>query len=82
MFKIQNFNSSGDFSEKRLMLAVSPGAFNITTKLDITCQSGYFLGSSDDAIAIFVHCKDIFLFCLLLYVPSKQLWSLRDGQFT
>ena len=26
-----------------------------------------------------------FLFCLfvlLLYVPSQQLWSLRDGQFT
>ena len=20
--------------------------------------------------------------CLLLYVPSQQLWSLRDGQFT
>ena len=26
---------------------------------------------------------DIGLFvCLLLYVPSQQLWSLRDGQFT
>ena len=24
----------------------------------------------------------LFLFCLLLYVPSQQLWSLRDGQFT
>ena len=22
------------------------------------------------------------LFVLLLYVPSRQLWSLRDGQFT
>ena len=22
------------------------------------------------------------LFVLLLYVPSQQLWSLRDGQFT
>ena len=22
------------------------------------------------------------LFILLLYVPSQQLWSLRDGQFT
>ena len=25
--------------------------------------------------------KIVFLF-LLLYVPSQQLWSLRDGQFT
>ena len=24
----------------------------------------------------------VFLFVLLLYVPSQQLWSLRDGQFT
>ena len=24
----------------------------------------------------------IFLFVSLLYVPSQQLWSLRDGQFT
>ena len=23
-----------------------------------------------------------FFFVLLLYVPSQQLWSLRDGQFT
>ena len=23
-----------------------------------------------------------FLFVCLLYVPSQQLWSLRDGQFT
>ena len=22
------------------------------------------------------------LFVVLLYVPSQQLWSLRDGQFT
>ena len=24
----------------------------------------------------------LFLFVLLLYVPSQQLWSWRDGQFT
>ena len=24
----------------------------------------------------------LYLFVLLLYVPSQQLWSLRDGQFT
>ena len=28
-------------------------------------------------------CISLFcLFVLLLYVPSQQLWSLRDGQFT
>ena len=26
--------------------------------------------------------KDSFVLFLLLYVPSQQLWSLRDGQFT
>ena len=26
--------------------------------------------------------RDYCLFVLLLYVPSQQLWSLRDGQFT
>ena len=31
--------------------------------------------------AIFVF-QIIELFVLLLYVPSQQLWSLRDGQFT
>ena len=25
---------------------------------------------------------DCLFVCLLLYVPSQQLWSLRDGQFT
>ena len=24
----------------------------------------------------------LFFFFFLLYVPSQQLWSLRDGQFT
>ena len=27
-------------------------------------------------------CLFVCLFVLLLYVPSQQLWSLRDGQFT
>ena len=27
-------------------------------------------------------CKGYHLFVWLLYVPSQQLWSLRDGQFT
>ena len=26
--------------------------------------------------------QPVCLFVLLLYVPSQQLWSLRDGQFT
>ena len=28
-----------------------------------------------------ISCSGLF-FVLLLYVPSQQLWSLRDGQFT
>ena len=28
------------------------------------------------------HHVSMILFVLLLYVPSQQLWSLRDGQFT
>ena len=28
------------------------------------------------------NCEKLVLFALLLYVPSQQLWSLRDGQFT
>ena len=27
-------------------------------------------------------CFHLLLFVLLLYVPSQQLWSWRDGQFT
>ena len=27
-------------------------------------------------------CTLVFWFVLLLYVPSQQLWSLRDGQLT
>ena len=30
----------------------------------------------------FGFCLFACLFVLLLYVPSQQLWSLRDGQFT
>ena len=29
-----------------------------------------------------LECNNVCLFVLLLYVPSQQLWSLRDGQFT
>ena len=35
----------------------------------------------DDEHFFMSHTYD-FLFVLLLYVPSQQLWSLRDGQFT
>ena len=31
---------------------------------------------------IFKDFEFVCLFVLLLYVPSQQLWSLRDGQFT
>ena len=33
-----------------------------------------FLKKRGDNVCLFV--------CLLLYIPSQQLWSLRDGQFT
>ena len=29
-----------------------------------------------------IYCGTMLLLFLLLYVPSQQLWSLRDGQFT
>ena len=35
----------------------------------------------DDEHFFMSHTYDC-LFVLLLYVPSQQLWSLRDGQFT
>ena len=31
---------------------------------------------------IIQHTITFFCFVLLLYVPSQQLWSWRDGQFT
>ena len=45
-----------------------------------------FYGTSQFSV-IFYECSVkpvfvLFLFVLLLYVPSQQLWSLRDGQFT
>ena len=33
-------------------------------------------------VACSSHCFVCLFVCLLLYVPSQQLWSLRDGQFT
>ena len=36
---------------------------------------------NDDEHFFMSHTYDC-LFVLLLYVPSQQLWSLRDGQFT
>ena len=41
-------------------------------KLKLNQKSYYYLQNS----AFFV------LYVLLLYIPSQQLWSLRDGQFT
>ena len=35
----------------------------------------------DDCFCLKV-CKQCILFVLLLYVPSQQLWSWWDGQFT
>ena len=45
--------------------------------------SGYFLGSVGRQFFLgFIFTWKKHLFVLLLYVPSQQLWSLRDGQFT
>ena len=33
-------------------------------------------------LTYFIYSNSIILFALLLYVPSQQLWSWRDGQFT
>ena len=35
-----------------------------------------------DQTALGFVCLFVCLFVLLLYVPSQQLWSLRDSQFT
>ena len=48
--------------------------------------NGYF-GSEDpdempQIVAFHLHVGQHSLLVLLLYVPSQQLWSLRDGQFT
>ena len=37
---------------------------------------------TDDRVYYFSWPLGVCLFVLLLYVPSQQLWSLRDGQFT
>ena len=42
-----------------------------------------FIANYSACITIVYSCDFLFcLFVLLLYVPSQQLWSLRDGQFT
>ena len=45
-------------------------------------EENIFLYLSGPTEQIYTH-NDLFvLFVMLLYVPSQQLWSLRDGQFT
>ena len=48
--------------------------------LGIVCVGVGGFSLPDMAFIIKIIC--LFLFVLLLYVPSQQLWSLRDGQFT
>ena len=38
--------------------------------------------SGSTLFASILNLSVLFCFVLLLYVPSQQLWSLRDGQFT
>ena len=46
-------------------------------KIDLTSKLG-----ENNEIEHYEGSKIYLLFVLLLYVPSQQLWSLRDGQFT
>ena len=53
----------------------------------VTYQTIFFMSirsvsKSLYGVGYFAHFFLVCLFVLLLYVPSKQLWSWRDGQFT
>ena len=55
--------------------AVCSGSTLFASILNSSVMLGNYLQQTTSA-------DDIFLFVLLLYVPSQQLWSLQDGQFT
>ena len=46
----------------------------------------FLMGKKREWVVLYFNCHPdvlfVCLFVLLLYVPSQQLWSLRDGQFT
>ena len=46
----------------------------------VNVTSGEFIFVCNDCRCSYRSFKSVFV--LLLYVPSQQLWSLRDGQFT
>ena len=61
--------------------------------LEFLSLEGGCTGSTESTLVKMPHCWKshvvahmykigFVLFVLLLYVPSQQLWSLRDGQFT
>ena len=60
--------------------------WDLDAKIKVNNQIIYFVVNAshpkplDTATSNFVVL--LVLFVLLLYVPSQQLWSLRDGQFT
>ena len=59
--------------------------FNITQSLGrvaqlVTCLAKYLYLVADPGVMSSIPAW--FCLFLLLYVPSQQLWSLRDGQFT
>ena len=66
--------------DRTIQLKVVTGALNSQKYQDQILESVVRppLDSLDGQSMVCLFC----LFVLLLYVPSQQLWSLRDGQFT
>ena len=54
--------------------------FNVPPTAKVIMETGPLLNVSSDRLV--KPGSEPVLFVLLLYVPSQQLWSLRDGQFT
>ena len=62
---------------------------NFQNKPQVICMTSYMESVADhtdhfpDAFVCEMLCTamTLFLFVLLIYVPSQQLWSWQDGQF-
>ena len=64
---------------ERLFLAVPQGSLQFVIVIFPDHTHLLFLFANKDSEL--GHTETVCLFCLLLYVPSQQLWSLQDGQF-
>ena len=53
----------------------------VYTQHNVLCAKCYGNQEMDVEVMLYKQIVSMFV-CLLLYVPSQQLWSLRDGQFT